>query len=40
VLRATASRLLTNPDTGAIAPQLQVIVDALAAMARPNSGLT
>jgi integrase len=40
VLRATASRLLTSPDTGEIAPQLQVIVDALGAMDRPNSGLT
>jgi hypothetical protein len=26
--------LLTNPDTGLIAPQLQVIVDALTAMHR------
>lgn len=40
VLGATAQRLLTNPDTGLIAPQLQVIVDALTAMQRPNSGLT
>jgi hypothetical protein len=40
VLGATAQRLLTNPDTGVIAPQLQVIVDALTAMHRPNSGLT
>jgi hypothetical protein len=40
VLGATAQRLLTNPDTGLIAPQLQVIVDALTAMHRPNSGLT
>jgi hypothetical protein len=40
VLGATAQRLLTNPDTGLIAPQLQVIVDALTAMDRPNSGLT
>ena len=40
VLSATATRLLTNPDTGFIAPQLQVIVDALTAMQRPNSGLT
>jgi hypothetical protein len=40
VLSATAQRLLTNPDTGVLAPQLQVIVDALAAMQRPNSGLT
>jgi integrase len=39
-LGATAKRLLTNPDTGVIAPQLQVIVDALTAMGRPNSGLT
>jgi hypothetical protein len=29
-----------NPDTGLIAPQLQVIIDALTAMHRPNSGLT
>ena len=36
----TAQRLLTDPDTGLIAPQLQIIVDALAAMHRPNSGLT
>jgi len=40
VLGATATRLLTNPDTGVIAPQLQIIVDALTAMHRPNSGLT
>jgi integrase len=40
VLGATAQRLLTNPDTGLIAPELQVIVDALTAMHRPNSGLT
>jgi hypothetical protein len=39
VLGETAQRLLTNPDTGLIAPQLQVIVDALTAMHRPNSGL-
>jgi integrase len=39
VLRATTQRLLTNPDTGVIAPQLQLIIDALAAMGRPNSGL-
>jgi hypothetical protein len=39
VLGATAQRLLTNPDTGVIAPQLQVIIDALTAMPRPNSGL-
>ena len=39
-LRETAQRLLTHPDTGVIAPQLQVIVDALAEMDRPNSGLT
>jgi hypothetical protein len=39
-LRATAQRLLTNPDTGVIAPQLQRIVDVLAEMDRPNSGLT
>jgi hypothetical protein len=40
VLGATAQRLLANPDTGVIAPQLQVIVEALTAMQRPNSGLT
>ena len=40
VLNATAQRLLTNPDTGELAPQLQVIVDALTTMQRPNSGLT
>lgn len=40
VLGDTATRLLTNPDTGVIAPQLQVIVDALTAMPRANSGLT
>jgi hypothetical protein len=40
VLGAAAQRLLTNPDTGLIPPQLQVIVDALTAMHRPNSGLT
>ena len=40
VLGATAQRLLANPDTGVIAPQLQVIIDALTAMHRPNSGLT
>ena len=40
MLGATATRLLTNPDTGVIAPQLQIIVDALTAMHRPNSGLT
>jgi hypothetical protein len=40
VLGATAQRLLTNADTSVLAPQLQVIVDALAAMQRPNSGLT
>jgi hypothetical protein len=39
-LRETAQRLLAHPDTGVIAPQLQVIVDALAEMDRPNSGLT
>ena len=38
--RATAQRLLANPDTGVIAPQLQLIVDALTEMDRPNSGLT
>ena len=27
-------------DVGVLAPQLQVIVDALTAMQRPNSGLT
>ncbi len=32
--------MLTHPDTGVIAPQLQVIVDARAEMDRPNSGLT
>lgn len=32
--------MLTHPDTGVIAPQLQLIVDALAEMDRPNSGLT
>jgi integrase len=32
--------LLTDYDTGLIAPQLQVIVDALTTMHRPNSGLT
>lgn len=40
VLGATAQRLLTHPDTGIIAPPLQVIVDALTSMHRPNSGLT
>jgi len=40
VLGATAQRLLTNPETGVLAPRLQVIVDALTAMHRPNSGLT
>ncbi len=40
VLRMTAQRLLTNPNTNAIAPQLQIIVDALTTMQRPNSGLT
>ncbi|BCP15565.1 hypothetical protein MINTM021_24740 [Mycobacterium paraintracellulare] len=40
MLEETASWLLTNHDTGIIAPQLQIIVDALAAMHRPNSGLT
>lgn len=40
VLAATARHLLTNPDTGTIAPALQIIVDALHGMARPNSGLT
>jgi hypothetical protein len=40
VLGTTAQRLLTNPNTNAIAPQLQIIVDALTAMHRPNSGLT
>jgi hypothetical protein len=40
VLGATATALLTNPDTGVIAPQLQIVVDALTAMHRPNSGLT
>jgi hypothetical protein len=40
LLGATAQRLLTHPDTGVLAPQLQVIVDALAAMKRPNSNLT
>src|SRR5690349_1593697 len=29
-----------RPTTGVVAPQLQVIVDALSAMQRPNSGLT
>ena len=36
VLGSTAQRLLTNPDTGVIAPQLQVIVDALTAAARTD----
>ena len=40
VLRMTAQRLLTNPNTNAIAQQLQIIVDALTTMHRPNSGLT
>jgi len=40
VLGDTAAQLLTNPDTGVVAPQLQVIIDALTAMRRPNSGLT
>jgi len=40
VLGVTAQRLLTNPDTGIIAPPLQIVVDALTAMHRPNSGLT
>ena len=40
VLGTTAQRILTNPNTNAIAPQLQIIVDALTAMHRPNSGLT
>jgi integrase len=39
VLEETAQWLLTDHDTGLIAPQLQVIVDALTAMHRPNSGL-
>ena len=39
MLEATAQRLLTDHDTGVIAPQLQIIVDALTAMHRPNSGL-
>jgi len=38
VLSVTAQRLLTHPDTGLITAQLQVIVDALTAMHRPNSG--
>jgi integrase len=37
---ACSARQLANPDTGVMAPQLQVIVDALTAMHRPNSGLT
>ncbi|MEE6163401.1 MULTISPECIES: hypothetical protein [unclassified Mycolicibacterium] len=40
MLGDTATGLLTNPDTGVIAPQLQIIVDALTAMPRANSGLT
>ncbi len=40
VLGATAQRLLTNPDTGTVARPLQIIVDALTGMQRPNSGLT
>lgn len=39
VLEATAQWLLTDHDTALIAPQLQVIVEALTAMHRPNSGL-
>ena len=39
MLEETAHWLLTGHDTGLIAPQLQVIVDALTAMHRPNSGL-
>lgn len=40
VLGATAQRLLTNPATGAIAPPLQIVVDALTTVERPNSGPT
>lgn len=39
VLEETAQWLLSDHDTGLIAPQLQVIVNALTAMHRPNSGL-
>jgi len=39
VLEETAQRLLTDHDTGLIAPQLQIVIDALTAMHRPNSGL-
>jgi len=40
VLIDTARKLLTDIDTGTVDPGLQVIVDALGAMSRPNSGLT
>lgn len=40
VLGATAQHLLTNPHTGMVTPELQIICDALTSMHRPNSGLT
>lgn len=40
VLIATAQRLLTNPETGVLSPELERIVVALGSMTRPNSGLT
>jgi hypothetical protein len=40
-VRAACDRpAVAHPDTGVIAAQLQLIVDALAEMDRPNSGLT
>lgn len=39
-LGATVDRLLTNPETGVIAPELDAIATALKSMKRANSGLT
>jgi len=40
ILKYTATDLLRSPDTGEVDPKLTVIVEALGAMERPNSGLT
>jgi hypothetical protein len=40
VLAATVDRLLTNPETGVMVPQLTTVATALKSMKRSNSGLT
>ena len=39
-LKTTVDRLLTNPATGMVAPELVPLADALKSMTRANSGLT